>query len=349
MRPTARTAAFFAFTLVAVPLMSGCQDKITGGDRTPPRLIVTSPASGATNVARTATINVTYNENIMPSSVTASTVTVTRAGGAAVAGNFVVTGGVIIFTPTTQLDYATQYTVTVTGGVRDVSGNELDTGTTFSFTTLANVIPTLTARTPAVGATNVARNVNVTATFSEPVAATSVTTTSFTLTPAGGTPVAAAVTVAGAVATLNPTADLAFNTVYTARLTTAITDVDGAPLADEITWTFTTLPNVAPTVTARTPAENATAVAVNTNITATFSEPVAAATVTTTSFTVTPAGGSPIAGVVTLNGAVATFNPDADLAFGTVYTVRLATTITDVDGMPVAAEITWTFTTAPPP
>jgi hypothetical protein len=312
-------------------------------------LIVVSPANGATNIARTATINITYNENIMPSSVTASTVTVTGPGGTAVPGSFVVTGGVIIFTPTTQLAYATPYTVTVTGGVRDVSGNELDTGTTFTFTTLANVIPTVTARTPAPAATGVARNTNVTATFSEPVAPTSVTATSFTLTPAGGTPVAAAVTVNGAVATLNPEADLAFNTVYTARLTTAITDVDGAPLAAEVTWTFTTLANVAPTLTARTPAENATAVAANTNITATFSEAVAPASVTATSFTVTPAGGTPVAGAVTVSGAVATFNPTADLAPGTVYTVRLTTAITDVDGLAIPAEITWTFTTAPAP
>src|SRR5688572_19177695 len=271
MRLTSRTAAVLAFIVAAVPLISGCpQDKITGGDRTPPRLIVVSPANGATNVARTATINVTYNENIMPSSVTASTVTVTGPGGAAVAGAFVVNGGVIIFTPTTQLAYSTAYTVTVTGGVRDLSGNLLDTGTTFTFTTLANAPPTLTARTPAVSATNVARNTNVTATFSEPVAAANVTAASFTVTPAGGAPVAGAITVNGAVATFNPTADLAFATVYTVRLTTAITDVDGAPLAAEVTWTFTTLANVAPTLTARTPAENAINVALNTNITATF-------------------------------------------------------------------------------
>src|SRR5918996_3743075 len=66
--------------------------------------------------------------------------------------------------------------------------------------------PTVTSTNPAAGATGVARDVDVMATFSEPVASSSVSTTTFTLTPAAGAAVAATVSVTGSTATLSPSA-----------------------------------------------------------------------------------------------------------------------------------------------
>ena len=86
-----------------------------------------------------------------------------------------------------------------------------------------------------------------------------------TLRSAAGVAVAAAVSYNATtrVATLNPNANLAAGTSYTATLTGGIADTAGAPLAQR-TWSFTTAAaapvNPAPTVTARTPAINATGV-----------------------------------------------------------------------------------------
>ena len=81
--------------------------------------------------------------------------------------------------------------------------------------------PTVTATSPAPGATGVAVNTNVTATFSEAMTASTLTTATVTLVPQGSTtPVAATVTYAAATntVTLDPTADLAGSTVYTATI-----------------------------------------------------------------------------------------------------------------------------------
>ena len=83
------------------------------------------------------------------------------------------------------------------------------------------------------------------------------------------------------VATLDPSANLAVNTPYTATLTggaSAIRDAANNPLAT-VSWTFTTAAappadTTAPTVTTRSPSTNATEVSRTGNITATFSEPV---------------------------------------------------------------------------
>ena len=81
--------------------------------------------------------------------------------------------------------------------------------------------PTVTATSPVANATGVAVSTNVTATFSEAMNAATLTTTTVTLVPQGSTtPVAATVTYAAATntVTLNPTSNLATNTVYTATI-----------------------------------------------------------------------------------------------------------------------------------
>ncbi len=103
--------------------------------------------------------------------------------------------------------------------------------------------PSLTARTPAVGATGVAVGANVTATFNEALSAASVSTSSVTLAPtAGGAAIPAAVSLGsgGTVVTLNPTSDLAAGTQYTATLSTVVEDVAGNNIPAAITWSFTT-------------------------------------------------------------------------------------------------------------
>ena len=104
--------------------------------------------------------------------------------------------------------------------------------------------PTITARTPASGATGVAVDVSPTATFSEAMSPASLTTSTFTLVQQGqSTPLAASVTYSGQTATLDPSANLAANTSYTATVkggTAGAKDLAGNPLAADASWTFQT-------------------------------------------------------------------------------------------------------------
>lgn len=112
-----------------------------------------------------------------------------------------------------------------------------------------------------------------------------------------------------------------------------------------------------PTVTATAP--SGTSVAVGANVTATFSEPMDQPSVTTTgAFTLTAAGTTtPVAATVRYDSAtrVATLDPTADLSASTTYTARIKgpSGVKDVASNTMAADKTWTFTTAsattPPP
>ena len=104
--------------------------------------------------------------------------------------------------------------------------------------TVDTTAPTVTDKSPASGATGVAITTTVTATFSEAMDASTITTSSFTLDSVAGSVSYDSGTYT---ATFTPSADLSYSTTYTATLSAAITDVAGNPLA-EYSWSFSTPP-----------------------------------------------------------------------------------------------------------
>jgi hypothetical protein len=107
----------------------------------------------------------------------------------------------------------------------------------------------------------------------------------------------------------------------------------------------------APMVTAVVPLNNATGVATNTKITATFSEDMDPLTINGTTFTVvnTTLGGTAVAGNVTYAVAsrTATFTPTtpATLPFSTRFTAMITTGAKDLAGNALASNFIWSFRT----
>jgi hypothetical protein len=117
-------------------------------------------------------------------------------------------------------------------------------------------------------------------------------------------------------------------------------------------WTFLTVPApTPPTVISTVPVNLATGVPINQALTATFSVAMTPATIDTTTFTLTAAGGASVTGVVTYvaSGSVATFTPAASLASNTVYTATITTGAQNLAGTGLAQNYVWTFTTAAAP
>jgi glucose/arabinose dehydrogenase len=111
-----------------------------------------------------------------------------------------------------------------------------------------------------------------------------------------------------------------------------------------------------PNVTATTPAAGATGVAVTVSPTATFSEAMDPASLTSTTFSLVAQGQStPIPAAVSYANRVATLDPNGDLAAATSYTATVKGGVggaRDLAGNVLSADVSWTFTTAgaaPPP
>jgi hypothetical protein len=209
------------------------------------------------------------------------------------------------------------------------------------------LVPSVVSTIPANGATNVAVDAPISATFSMAMKASTITTSTFTVTgPAGA--VAGTVTYSGVTATFTPTAALAYATSYTGTITTGAEGAGGTPLIVSYVWTFTTTP-LPPAVIATTPVNTATSVPIAQVLTATFSMAMDAATINGSTFTLTGPGGAAVAGTVAYNGVTATLTPTAALAYSTLYTATITTGSTNLAGTPLTSSYVWTFTTITPP
>ncbi|WP_340122705.1 DUF4082 domain-containing protein [Methylobacter svalbardensis] len=102
--------------------------------------------------------------------------------------------------------------------------------------------PTVTSTSPVSGATGVVQQPTVTATFSEPIDPTTVTTSNVQLQAGSNPPVSATVSYDAGTRTakLTPSTLLAGSTLYTARILTGIKDSAGNALAAPYAWSFTT-------------------------------------------------------------------------------------------------------------
>ena len=148
---------------------------------------------------------------------------------------------------------------------------------------LINTAPTLSSSSPSDGATSVGVNDNIVLTFSEAVDAesgnilikkSSDNSTVETINVAGGLVSGSGSTII----TINPSSTLDGETGYYITIAaTAFDDVDSASYAgftNSTTLNFTTVETTNPTLSSSTPADNATSVALNTNIVLNFSEAV---------------------------------------------------------------------------
>jgi hypothetical protein len=255
------------------------------------------------------------------------------------------------------LEPNTRYTGTITTGAKDPAGNALVNNYVWNFTTgaIPDVTPpTVISTDPLNVAIDVALDKQITATFSEAMDPTTITTASFTL-KAGTTEVSGTVTYAGTTATFSPLANLVSNTIYTATITTGSKDLSGNALVNDYVWSFTTAvvtDLTPPTVISTDPNNGATGVALDKNITATFSEVMDPLTINSTTF-ILKNGATAVLGIVTYAGTTATFSPSINLASNTTYTATITTGSKDLAGNALVTDYVWSFTTlqtsVPPP
>ncbi len=99
-----------------------------------PTVTVVTPLDGATGVSINQTIGATFSKPMDPTTITATTVTLTR-GTTLVPGSVSYSGNTEAFVPTSSLTANTTYTGTITTGVKDAGGTSLATDFVWRFTT----------------------------------------------------------------------------------------------------------------------------------------------------------------------------------------------------------------------
>jgi methionine-rich copper-binding protein CopC len=227
----------------------------------------------------------------------------------------------------------------------------------------ASAAPVITGISPTSGAISVTPDADLVATFSEAVVAGS---GNIELWQSGGSspvesfPVATSpqITIAGSTVTIDPSANLAANTIYYVLIaSTAIDDTSGghsfAGISSPSTWSFST-GNTPPLSATFSPKDNAYFVAVNANLVLTFSETILKGT---GNITIHKADGTVFetinvtSSAVTLSGGRVTIHPVNNFVAGTGYYVLIApTALRNTAGLYYAGisdPTVWNFTALP--
>ena len=313
--------------------LTACRD--SDGNTPPaqsvPTVLSTTPLNGATNVALGATFSATFSQAMDPATLNTTTVKATSGPLATpLQGTVTYANSTAVFTPTAPLMGSSAITVTITTGAKSAAGVALAVNRVWSFTCGGTpTTPTILSTSPLSGATGVSLSGAFSATFSEVMNPATLTTSTFTVTAgAAATPVLGTVTYANSTAVFVPSASLASNQSYTAKIKTGAKSAYGVALAANKVWSFTTgggTPTT-PTVLSHTPLDGALNVPLNGSFSATFSEAMDPATLNTTTFKVTSGVPAlPVAGTVTYANATALFVPSAALPSSTLFTATVTT------------------------
>ena len=331
------------FAILFIALVTGCaKDDFQEIDGVCPAVTITTPTNGATNIPLDQLISVTFNEEMNPETINESSFTLSN-GTSQMPGVVTYVGTTATITPSALLAPNTTYTARIARTVKDLTGNALQTETIWTFSTGLTVTPMVATTDPEDKTNNVVLNKLVSVTFNMPMKASTISTTTYTL-KQGTTAVSGTVTYSGSTATFIPSAPLAANTVYTATISKAVTNLDNTALMADYVWQFTTGSLIAPTVSSTDPINMSTGISLNKTITANFSMIMDPLTINGTTFTLKQ-GTTTITGALSYSGTTATFNPTSDLLEGTLYTATISTGAKNVAGNALANDFVWSFTT----
>ena len=221
--------------------------------------------------------------------------------------------------------------------------------------------PTVSSFNPSDGATGVAVNSNITLTFSEAIqrGTGSIQLRSGS---ASGTVVesfdaasSSRLSISGSTLTVDPTSTLSANTQYFLTFAAGtVKDLAGNSYAGVSTYDFKTLSDTtAPTVSLFNPTDGATGVAVDSNITLTFSEAIQRGTGAiqlrsgSASGTVVESFDAASSSRLSISGSTLTVDPTSTLSANTQYFLTFAAgTVKDLAGNSYAGVSTYDFKTA---
>jgi YD repeat-containing protein len=330
-------------------------------DTTTPVAMRSSPADGATNVPTNAAITVQFSKVMDPATLTPSNFTVVDSvTNQPVSGNIQVdaSGLTAAFMPDPPLAVGRVFFPELNSNIKDAFGNSLNSAS-FRFTTGFAPdadAPHLLATSPADAAANVPTNALIVLRFNETL--NLVTATSAIQVFGGGQAVPGSIALSDAnrLLTFTPATPLSANTSYTVTIGSGIADLADRLIDNPSSFTFQTgnaADRTPPQVLSFSPADGTQNLPVNAVVEVQFSKPMDPLTITPATFLVMPAGGSPIAGTVTVSpdARSAKFTPAAPLSFSTMYAAVLTTDINDLVGQNAGFfgffNVVFRFTTGP--
>ncbi len=208
-------------------------------DITPPSVTLTDPASDTSGIQISSSIQVTFDEALKPSTANTGTVLM-QTGGTSINYSISCVGNQIVLTPDQTLEYETIYTVTLTTGIEDLSGNPMTSDYVFSFTTMSAPLPSMVFIViPADQEQDVLTDSTIEVVFTEEMNPSTISQSTFYVTENGNS-VGGLLSYGSNRLTFTPTNYFAFGATVSATMTTGIQNLTGTGLSNDYTWDFKT-------------------------------------------------------------------------------------------------------------
>jgi fibronectin type 3 domain-containing protein len=315
----------------------------------PPDVAATSPDDAAEGVSPNGAVRANFTRSLDPTTVTSSSFTLRDSLGALVPAVVSYDTSALQATlhPTAALTLGGTYTARLSTAVTTADGVAMAAPYVWSFT-VATAAPgpvILTGYTPN-GSALVSTAAAPTVTFSRAIDASTLTSSTITLSSGSGS-------VTGSIsydattltATFTPTAALAPSTTYTLAVTTGVAAADGTPFSGG-SFGFTTVDG--PTVVSVSPSAGVASVDRSTAVNVVFSRSMAPGSITSSTFALFAPDGSIVPAAVTYDAAslTASLKPASMLVGATTYAARIGRSATSADGTPIGTDTTWKFTTS---
>lgn len=202
-----------------------------------PIVLRTSPVNLESDVDLNKTLTATFSTPMRAGSVDSSFKLM--QGANQVAGIFSYSDSTASFKPSMPLLEGTSYTATIAAGASNTEGEKLQNDYEWTFSTKNITAPTVVSTSPLNNETDVALNKIISATFSDLMRDSTVSSASF-IVKLGTMSVSGMVNTVGKTAFFQPLENLISGETYTATITQAVKSADGIPMSMDYTWTFDT-------------------------------------------------------------------------------------------------------------
>lgn len=223
---------------------------LTEEERTPPSVTATTPQSGDIGVPLNTNILAQFSKKINPETINSNTFYIQNDNGSIISGSvsYADTTATAKFNPSDLLQDGTEFTATITADIEDQFGHSPDQKYSWTFTTkvIDRTPPRVLSTNPSNNAYNVDDDIQITATFNEPMDPATINKETFVLyenTSTGFQRVSGSVGYSNNIARFTPSKDLRDREYYIAVISASVTDLAGNELGERYRWNFLTEDN----------------------------------------------------------------------------------------------------------
>jgi endonuclease/exonuclease/phosphatase family metal-dependent hydrolase len=271
------------------------------GQSEPFAVYAVTPQDQAVDVSINSKISVIFNKSISQETLNIFTFKVFD-GSESVTGTISLNDKGGIFSPSDNLSFGMEYTVTIDSGVKDIDGNMLGEDYIWSFTTSIipdTLAPNVSEVTPTDNATDISANIELSIKFSEQMDTATITVNSTSTNCSGSIQLSPdnfsscvqmtePTTKDSITYKINPAANLEYAASYKWKITTGAQDLAGNALISDNNYSFSTVSQ--PYIISVSPTDLSSDILVTTSISVTFDREMDPSSITANTSTVTCSG-----------------------------------------------------------